>query len=187
MTSVTRPICRQGNRGTSGLVRLSRATSTRRRGSTESVAKRLEMWELLAKCSIRLTAVQLLSISDSYASTRPVVQNSWALFITPLLGFCTFLNPWSHTGPPMAPKPQRQKRRDSVQSPLDSAIQDVALARDICSISPAQAAFDSVSAFLAAIRVCLLLFREDELPVYTCSGFNPGHRTGLRRHRHILR
>ena len=43
--SVTRPFCRQGNRGTSELVRLSRAISTRRHGSTESVAKRLEMWE----------------------------------------------------------------------------------------------------------------------------------------------
>ena len=72
----------------------------------------------------------------------------------------------------MAPKSQRQKRREySVQPPLDSAIQDVNLARDICSISTTRAAFDSVSAFLAAIKVCLTLFCEDELPVHTCSGF----------------
>ena len=71
----------------------------------------------------------------------------------------------------MAPKSRRQKQREySIQSPLDSAIQDVDLARDTCSILPARVAFGSLSAFLATIKVCLLLFREDELPVHTCSG-----------------
>jgi hypothetical protein len=73
----------------------------------------------------------------------------------------------------MASKSRRLKRLDTgAQSEsLDVAIQDVKLARNICSISPAQVAFDAVSAFLAAIKVRPPLLCEGELPVHTYSGF----------------
>ena len=48
---------------------------------------------------------------------------------------------------------QRQKGRESVLSTLNVTIEVLNLAKEICSITPAKAAFSSVSVLLAMIRV----------------------------------
>ena len=53
----------------------------------------------------------------------------------------------------MASKSQRQGGSDSLLSALDVAIEALNLAKEISGITPAKAAFGSVSVLLAMIRV----------------------------------
>jgi hypothetical protein len=53
----------------------------------------------------------------------------------------------------MTPKPQRSKRRDGVLSSLNVAIDAMNIAKDLVDITPAKAAFDTVSVILTMIRV----------------------------------
>jgi hypothetical protein len=54
---------------------------------------------------------------------------------------------------PMDPNAQRQKRRDAIVSSLNVAIEASNLAREVCSITPAKAAFGSFGVILTMIRV----------------------------------
>ena len=54
---------------------------------------------------------------------------------------------------------------------LDTAIQDVNLARDTCDVLPARVAFDSVGTLLTMMEVLPLLFRDDELQFTLIQGF----------------
>ena len=85
----------------------------------------------------------------------------------------------------MTDKSQRPKGRDGVLSLLNVAIDGLILAKELSSVTPAQAVFGSVSVLLTMIRVRFLLFCDEPFQVYT----QPGHdsqRTGLRRSRVIL-
>ena len=53
---------------------------------------------------------------------------------------------------------QRPKERDGTLSTLNVTIEALNLAKEICSITPAKAAFGSVVVLLTMIRVCSLLF-----------------------------
>ena len=53
----------------------------------------------------------------------------------------------------MASETHRQEGQDSALSRLNVAIDTLNLAKDICSIAPAQAAFGAASALLTMIRV----------------------------------
>jgi hypothetical protein len=65
----------------------------------------------------------------------------------------------------MQENPQRRRGRDSVLSTLDTTIEALNLAKDICGITPARVAFASVSALLTMIRVCSILSFDDGRPV----------------------
>lgn len=56
----------------------------------------------------------------------------------------------------MSTKPQRLKGRDAALSALNGAIEDLNLAEEISSITPAKAAFGLVSVLLSMIRVRFL-------------------------------
>ena len=56
----------------------------------------------------------------------------------------------------MATRPQRPKRRDTTLSSLNAAIEGVNLAKDSLGMTPAKAAFGSVSVILTTIRVGVL-------------------------------
>ena len=58
-------------------------------------------------------------------------------------------------------KTQRPKGRDGVLSTLNVAIEVLTLAKEVSSITPAKAAFGSVSALLTMIRVCFLAVLAD--------------------------
>ena len=81
---------------------------------------------------------------------------------------------------------QRPKERDGVLSTLNVAIETLNLAKEICSITPAKAAFGSVSVLLIMIRVCCFLFFNYRLPVHISPGVD-SQCTRLRRPRVILR
>ena len=81
---------------------------------------------------------------------------------------------------------QRPGGRDGVLSTLNVTIKALNLAKEICSITPAKAAFGSVVTLLAMIRVCFLLSVDYELPVYASLGVD-GQREGLRRPRVVMR
>ena len=53
----------------------------------------------------------------------------------------------------MASETHRQEGRDSALSRLNMAIDTLNLAKDVCSIAPAQAAFGVASTLLTMIRV----------------------------------
>jgi len=74
-------------------------------------------------------------------------------------------------------KTQRPKGRDGVLSTLNVAIEVLNLAKEVSSITPAKAAFGSVSALLTMIRVCLLPF-VDRSRADVCIGFD-AQRVGL--------
>jgi len=59
----------------------------------------------------------------------------------------------------MATKSQRPKRPDTALSLLNAAIDAMNIAKDVLSMTPAKAAFGSVSVILTMIRVGFLLFR----------------------------
>ena len=56
----------------------------------------------------------------------------------------------------MDPNSKRQKRRDDTLSLLNAAIEPVNLAKEVSSVTPANAVFGSVCAFLTMIRVCFI-------------------------------
>ena len=80
----------------------------------------------------------------------------------------------------MATNPQRPKGRYSGLSSLNGAIEVLNRAKEICSITPAKAAFGSVSGLLATIRVRLLLSFDHGLSVHLSPGIDDQKR-GLRR------
>jgi hypothetical protein len=67
---------------------------------------------------------------------------------------------------------QRPKGRDGVLSTLNVTIETLNLAKEICSITPAKAAFGSVSALLTMIKVCIYLTAYYQLPVNVSPGLN---------------
>lgn len=72
----------------------------------------------------------------------------------------------------MEEKSQRPKDREGVISLLDATIEALNLAKEISSITPAKAAFGSVSVLLTMIRVRSLLFYDDPLQIYMYPGFD---------------
>ena len=86
----------------------------------------------------------------------------------------------------MQAKSQRPKGRDAVISTLNVTIEAMNLAKQICDITPAKAAFGSVSVILTMIRVCFPPSRVHGLPVHVLSGVDD-QRPGLRRPWLILR
>ena len=74
---------------------------------------------------------------------------------------------------------QRPKGRDRLSSTLNVTIETLNLAKEICSVTPAKAAFGSVVVLLTMIRVCLLLSFDNGLPVHVSPGVHD-QRTGLR-------
>ena len=86
----------------------------------------------------------------------------------------------------MASQPQRTKRHNNLLPKLDAAINLLSSAKDICGVAPAQIALGSACVLLTAIRVCSLLFFDDELPVDVYSGYR-GQQTRLCRSRTVLR
>ena len=81
---------------------------------------------------------------------------------------------------------QRPKGRDGVLSTLNVTIEVLNLAKEICSIAQAKAAFGSVSVLLAMIKVWFLPSFDHGLPVHVSPGFDDKQRR-LRRTRLILR
>ena len=61
----------------------------------------------------------------------------------------------------MTPKSQRPKGRGSAVSPLNAAIEAMNLAEKISSVTPAKAAFGTVSLLLEMIKVRSLLFHDE--------------------------
>jgi len=66
----------------------------------------------------------------------------------------------------MEAKSQRPKGRDNSLSSLNVTIEALNLAKDLCSVTPAKAAFGSVSTLLTMVRVRFPQFRNDELRVH---------------------
>ena len=62
---------------------------------------------------------------------------------------------------------QQAQRRDNPLSLLNAAIEATNLAKEISSATPVKAVFGSVSVLLTMIRVCFLLFHDDEPRVHT--------------------
>jgi len=71
----------------------------------------------------------------------------------------------------MATNAKQPKGRGDVISSLNVTIEALNLAKEISTITPAKAAFGSISALLAMIRVCFLLF-YDELQAHTHPGLD---------------
>jgi len=86
----------------------------------------------------------------------------------------------------MDPKSQRQKEQGGALSSLNVAIEILNLAKEVSDITPAKAAFGSVSALLTMVRVRLPRFCDDELPAHAYPGLDD-QRAGIRRARVILR
>ena len=61
---------------------------------------------------------------------------------------------------------RRPKGRDSVLSTLNVTIEALNLAKEICSVTPAKAAFGSVSVLLTMVKVCLLQLLDNSLLVH---------------------
>jgi len=72
----------------------------------------------------------------------------------------------------MEEKSQRPKDREGVVSLLNATIEALNLAKGISSITPANAAFASVSVLLTMTRVRSLLFRDGPLQIHTYPGFD---------------
>jgi len=70
----------------------------------------------------------------------------------------------------MEAKSQRPKDREGVISLLNVTIEALNLAKEISSVTPAKAAFGSVSTLLTMVKVRLLLFCNDLLQVHTYPG-----------------
>jgi len=67
---------------------------------------------------------------------------------------------------------QRPKDREGAISALNAAIEALNFIKEIANVTPAKAAFGSVSVLLTMIKVYPALFRYDRLQVHTCPGFN---------------
>jgi len=72
----------------------------------------------------------------------------------------------------MEKKSQRPKDREGVISLLNATIEVLNLAKEISSVTPANAAFASVSVLLTMIKVRSLLFHDDPLQIHICPGFD---------------
>ena len=82
---------------------------------------------------------------------------------------------------------QREIGRDGVISTLNVTIEALNLAKEICSISPAKAAFATVVVLLIAIKVRFLLHCDCGYLVHRVPPGVNDQRTRLRRPRIILR
>ena len=67
----------------------------------------------------------------------------------------------------MANKSQQSKGRSGVLSLLNVAIDGLTLAKELSSVTPAQAVFGSVCVLLTMIRVNILLFRDEMFQAHT--------------------
>jgi len=72
----------------------------------------------------------------------------------------------------MEQKSQRPKDREGVISLLNATIEALNLAGEISSITPATAAFASVTVLLTMIRVRSFLFRDGPLQIHIYPGFD---------------
>ena len=72
----------------------------------------------------------------------------------------------------MDPNSQQQKGRGGLLSSLNVAIEVLNLAKEISDITPAKAAFGSVSVLLMMIRVRFARLCDDGLPVHVYPGLN---------------
>ena len=72
----------------------------------------------------------------------------------------------------MEKKSQRPKDREGVISLLNATIEALNLAKEISSVTPANAAFASVTVLLTMIRVRSLLFYNGPLQIYIYPGFD---------------
>ena len=79
----------------------------------------------------------------------------------------------------MASTSQQPKEREKTFSTLNVLIEGLNLAKEVSSVTPAKAAFGSVSALLVMIRVRFLLLCGNELLAYVHLGLY-GQPTGLR-------
>jgi len=86
----------------------------------------------------------------------------------------------------MDAKTQRPKDREGAISALNAAVEVLNIIKEVASVTPAKAAFGSVSVLLTMIRVCLALLCSDGLQVHKSPGLD-GQRTGVRRDRVALR
>ena len=66
----------------------------------------------------------------------------------------------------MTDKSKRPKGRDGVLSLLNVAIDGLNLAKELSSVTPAQAAFGSVTVLLTMIRVSFLIFCDEMSQVH---------------------
>jgi len=85
----------------------------------------------------------------------------------------------------MQAKSQQSKGRDWAISSLNIAIEGLNLAKELSIITPARAAFGSVSVLLVMIRVRLLSFCEEITQTHMYPGHH-GQQTGLCRTRASL-
>lgn len=90
---------------------------------------------------------------------------------------CAWKWPLAHVTVCLPPRPstmqansQRPNGRRGVISTLNVTIEALNLAKEICSITPAKAAFGSVVALLTMIEVCFLLSLTMELLVHVSPG-----------------
>ena len=72
----------------------------------------------------------------------------------------------------MQAKSQRPKGRDAIISTLNFTIEAMNLTKEICSITPANSAFGSVSLILTMIEVCFPPSRVHGLPVHLLQGID---------------
>lgn len=79
----------------------------------------------------------------------------------------------------MAANTQRPKGRDDAISMLNEAIEVLNLAKEISSVTPAQAVFGSFSVLVTVIRVRSFPFYDDELLIHVYPGLGC-QRPGLR-------
>lgn len=85
----------------------------------------------------------------------------------------------------MTDKPQQPKGQEGILSVLNVAIDGLNFTKDVVDIAPARAAFGSVAALLAMIRVSPILLCGEAFQVHTYPGHD-GQRTGLCRSRVVL-
>ena len=72
----------------------------------------------------------------------------------------------------MEKKSQRPKDREGVISLLNATIEALNLAKEVSSVTPANAAFASVTVLLTMIRVRSLLFCDGPLQIHIYPGFD---------------
>lgn len=86
----------------------------------------------------------------------------------------------------MSAESRQSKKREVILAGLDITIQVLSIAKDICSVPPAQIALGSACALLTIIKAGSLLFFNGELFIHVYSGHH-GHQTRLSRSRPVLR
>jgi len=72
----------------------------------------------------------------------------------------------------MDTKTQHPKDREAAISGLNAAIDALNLIKEVASVTPAKAAFGSVSVLLTMLKVCLVLLRGDGLQAHKHTGFD---------------